>query len=287
MIIFKQAQPLSEYIEEQKNKGKKIGFVPTMGALHDGHLALIQRALQTSDIVVCSIFVNPTQFNNPDDFKHYPITIEKDIEQLVATQCHVLFLPPVDEIYPAGHETLHYDLGALEQILEGSHRPGHFQGVSQVVDRLLQIVRPDELFLGQKDLQQVMVIRRLIELTGKENTIRVIAVPTLREQDGLAMSSRNLRLDPEQRKLAVSISRALDGIRTQVNKQPLAQLSAKARQQLEEKGFRVDYVSIARASDLSPAQDTDAPLVALVAATIGNVRLIDNMPLNQLSADSY
>src|SRR5215212_8351624 len=171
MIIFKTPDALSGHINQQKKSGKKIGFVPTMGALHEGHLSLIGVAKKPNDLTICSIFVNPTQFNNPEDFKLYPVTIEKDIEQLIRAGCDILFLPSVDEMYPAGHSKKHYPLGRIETILEGYYRPGHFQGVCQIVDRLLDIVRPDNLYLGQKDFQQCMVIRKLLQLLGKDGDI--------------------------------------------------------------------------------------------------------------------
>src|SRR6476620_9509378 len=154
MILFKKAAQLSGYLRKQKTNGLSIGFVPTMGALHSGHLSLIAASKKEQSITVCSIFVNPTQFNNPDDFKHYPVRIEEDIEQLLKSDCDILFLPSAEEIYPVGYAAKHYDLGLLETILEGHYRPGHFQGVCQVVDRLLEIIEPTSLYLGQKDYQQ-------------------------------------------------------------------------------------------------------------------------------------
>jgi pantoate--beta-alanine ligase len=278
MIIFKKADRLSEYIENEKSKGHKIGFVPTMGALHKGHLGLIETGLQESDIVVCSIFVNPTQFNNAEDFRKYPVHVETDIEQLVSAKCDVLFLPPVQEIYPIGHIKKTYDLGAIETVLEGRYRPGHFQGVCEVVDRLLSIVKPDHLCLGQKDFQQCMVIKRLLELLHLEDQIRVTIVPTVREPDGLALSSRNLRLDQEQRMKAPALYKALTYIKSHEGQLNLKALKEEATNQLEKTGFAVDYVEIASARDLSAPHSR--PLVALVAATIGNVRLIDNLLLN-------
>ena len=160
MIIFKQQEPLSKYIEDQKKQGRKVGFVPTMGALHDGHLSLVSEARSANDVVVCSIFINPTQFNNQDDFKYYPVTIEKDIEQLISAGCDILFLPTVEEVYPPTWSKKHFDLGPIENILEGFYRPGHFQGVCMVVHRLLDIVQPGRMYLGQKDYQQCMVIKK-------------------------------------------------------------------------------------------------------------------------------
>jgi len=280
MIIFKKAKDLSDYTRQQKESGHKIGFVPTMGALHAGHLSLIGHSRKMAAITVCSIFVNPTQFNNPEDLRHYPVTIEKDIEQLVAAGCDVLFLPSVDEVYPASLEKKHYDLGAIEMVLEGSFRPGHFQGVCQVVDRLLDLVRPHYLFMGQKDFQQCIVVKKLLELTGRDASVQLVIVPTVREESGLAMSSRNLRLDKEQREKATVLYRELELIRQGLSGHDIAWLKTEARKQLEANGFLVDYVDIVHAEDLSPANDRSGKLVALVAASTGKVRLIDNLILN-------
>jgi len=280
MLIFRKAQQLSDHIVKQRNRGRRIGFVPTMGALHHGHLTLIHSALSAGTYTICSIFVNPTQFNNPEDFKHYPVTLDSDLQQLLAAGCDALFLPSVDEIYPPGHIKQHYAIGSLETVLEGKYRPGHFQGVCEVVDRLLQITEPDELFMGQKDFQQCMVVNRLLQLTGRTETTRLRIIPTIRETDGLAMSSRNLRLTPEQRSKAPAIFQALSRIKAQLPAAGHSSLESRATLELEQAGFTVDYVSIARAEDLSPASSPNGQLVALVAASIGPVRLIDNLPLN-------
>jgi len=280
MIIFKKANQLSDYIEQQKKEGRIIGFVPTMGALHEGHLTLIDASKESNDISICSIFINPTQFNNPDDLKNYPVTTAKDIEQLVYRKCDVLFLPSVEEIYPIGYEKKRYALEEIETKLEGKFRPGHFQGVCQVVDRLLEIVQPHNLYLGQKDYQQCIVIKKLIELTGKENTVVLNIVPTVREKEGLAMSSRNLRLTEEQRTLATAIFEELNLIRKNLKTQSLDELKKTANEHLTQKGFKVDYVEIANSIDLSPAKTASGQLITLAAATIGNVRLIDNVILN-------
>jgi pantoate--beta-alanine ligase len=277
MIIFKNPDQLSEYIKQEKSAGKKMGFVPTMGALHDGHLSLIEKAKKSGDLVVCSIFVNPTQFNNQEDFKHYPITIEKDIEQLIAAGSDILFLPSVAAMYPPGYVKKHYELGAIETILEGYYRPGHFQGVCQVVDRLLEIVQPHELYMGQKDFQQCMVIKKLLDLLGKTNEIKLTIVPTAREKDGLAMSSRNMRLNPAQRSVAPSIYKELNVVRQSLDQKPLEELKSSGKKHLEEKGFAVDYFEIANADDLTAAKKDSKALVALAAASIGNIRLIDNL----------
>lgn len=280
MILFKKAEDLRKYLDQQRKTGKLIGFVPTMGALHQGHLALLSSVKNAGRLSVCSIFVNPTQFNDPADFKKYPVTIEADIQQLISISCDILFLPPVEEIYPDGLTLKHhYDLGYLETVLEGAFRPGHFQGVSVVVHRLLDIVRPDELYLGQKDYQQCMVIAKMIDLTGLDSMVRLRISPTVREADGLAMSSRNTRLSPEQRKLAPGIYQALSYIRNKLVQGSLKQLKEEAVSQLTSTGFRVDYVEIADADSLQVLDYWNGRqrLVLLAAAFLGEVRLIDNI----------
>ena len=280
MIIFKKANQLSNYIQQHKEEGKKIGFVPTMGALHNGHLTLIDTCKKLNDITVCSIFINPTQFNNPDDLKNYPVTTSKDVEQLVSHDCSILFLPTLEEMYPSSIDKKQYELGEIENRLEGFYRPGHFQGVCQAVDRLLEIVQPHNLYMGQKDYQQCMVIKKLLELTKREDDVKLVIVPTVRETDGLAMSSRNLRLSTEQRKLATSIFKELSFIKEHVHDQPFDGLKKLATEHLIQKGFKVDYVEIADAIDLTPAKDDTNRLVVLAAATTGEIRLIDNLVLN-------
>ena len=272
MILFKRAGDLTRWLQEQKAAGKTIGFVPTMGALHAGHISLIDISRKTAGLTVCSIFVNPTQFNDPKDFSKYPITIEKDILQLERGGTDVLFLPEVADLYPAGTGDLEkYDLGRLESLLEGKYRPGHFQGVCQVVRRLLDIVAPDELFMGQKDYQQCMVVSRLLAIRGYST--RLHPCPIGREPDGLAMSSRNMRLTESERKKAPAIYQALLGLKEgwraetafadggaggqQVMGDPgtaarREALIARAKALLEQNDFRVDYVEIADALTLEP-----------------------------------
>jgi pantoate--beta-alanine ligase len=251
-----------------------------MGALHAGHISLVEASKKENSLTICSIFVNPTQFNDPGDFEKYPITIEKDIEMLEEAGCDVLFLPDLEEIYPRGSQTSrHYELGYLETVLEGKFRPGHFQGVCMVVERLLEIVKPAKLYLGQKDYQQCMVIKKLISLMRQKDNIIIKITPTLREPDGLAMSSRNMRLNTEERKKAISIYETLSFIKQNIKEGNLQGLKQSARELLETSGFRIDYVEIARADDLSLVNDWDGKtnVVALIAAFSGEVRLIDNM----------
>ncbi len=280
MIIFKEIDALRRHLRKRRQQGK-IGFVPTMGALHEGHLTLVRAAKQQTPTVVASIFVNPAQFNDPRDFQKYPITIEKDIQMLIAEGCDLLFLPGIDEIYPQGYQTSeNYDLGILDQILEGKFRPGHFQGVCRVVNRLLDIVEPDCLFLGQKDYQQCMVIRKLITLTNRKTAIEIC--PTMRETDGLAMSSRNMRLTEEDRKKAPALFQALCYAKEHLQPGPLQPVISTMENNIEASGFKLDYFSIADAASLQNRDEWDGEqkLVAVVAAFLGEVRLIDNMLLN-------
>ena len=283
MILFKKADRLHNYLEEQHEIGKKIGFVPTMGALHQGHISLIEASKKENDITVCSIFVNPTQFNDPKDYEKYPITIEKDIYQLETNGCDIIFLPSVKEIYPETFKKdIQYDLGYLETVLEGKFRPSHFQGVCMVVHRLLEIITCDNLYVGQKDYQQCMVIKRLIELVGKKEKINVVVCPTLREADGLAMSSRNTRLNEEERKKATAIYQVLTFFKKNLKKGDFNELIQKVKQILLNKNFKTDYVEIADAKTLELLKEWDGKrkIVALVAAFMNEIRLIDNMLLN-------
>lgn len=281
MILLKKIADQRKWLDAQEEMGNKIGFVPTMGALHRGHISLIEASIKENNVTVSSIFVNPAQFNNSLDLAKYPITIEKDIALLEKAGCDILFLPSVDEIYPDGPSDLNYDLGYLETVLEGKYRPGHFQGVCMVVHRLLDIVRPGNLYLGQKDYQQCMVINRLIEITGKAEQIKINICPTVREPGGLAMSSRNLRLSIEERKKATAIFQSLQVIKKNIQPGELAAWKEEALAILKKAGFEPDYVEIAAAADLSLRSSWDGKekLVALAAAYLGGVRLIDNMLL--------
>lgn len=283
MRIFKKPAALREFLDRKSIEQKTIGFVPTMGALHAGHLSLVNEANKQNDIVLSSIFINPTQFNDPEDFKKYPVTIEKDISMLESASCDLLFLPSVDDIYPNGTNNLkHYKLGFLETVLEGKFRPGHFQGVCQVMHRLLEIVLPNDLYLGQKDYQQCMVIKKLIDLIGLDKKIKVNICATLREDDGLAMSSRNTRLTVGDRVTATTISAALRYIKENIRQGDTTRIKEEAKKMLLQKGFKTDYVEIANADTLELIQDWDGKqkIVALAAAFLNDVRLIDNMAIN-------
>jgi pantoate--beta-alanine ligase len=279
MILFKTAVGVEQKLRAFKNENKSIGFVPTLGALHNGHISLIEASKKQNDITVCSIFVNPTQFNDADDFKKYPVTIEKDILLLEENETDILFLPSVKEIYPSGTDNLlHYDLGFIETILEGKYRPGHFQGVCEVVHRLLSIIQPDNLFLGQKDYQQCMVLKKMID--SLELKTKLVISPTLRETSGLAMSSRNMRLNEDDKIKAITVYQSLLFIKKNIHTKNIETLKAEAAEMLLQNGFeKVDYVEIADAETLSPIShwSEKTKIVALIAAFIGGVRLIDNM----------
>jgi pantoate--beta-alanine ligase len=283
MLLFKQSTDLTGYLDQKRKEGQSIGFVPTMGALHQGHLSLIEASKKEVGLTVCSIFVNPTQFNDPNDYKKYPITIGEDIYLLEKAGADVLFLPSVLDIYPNGTDHLEkFDLGFLETILEGKYRPGHFQGVCQVMDRLLTLVHPDHLYMGQKDFQQCMVVKKLLQI--KKIPLRFHECPTLREPDGLAMSSRNMRLNGEERKNATAIFQALSYIKNNFEHLGLTEMIAHAKEILLEKDFRIDYLEVADSKTLEPLNTLDnikkhQTLVALVAAYQHEVRLIDNMVL--------
>ncbi len=283
MIIFKQPSDIHTFLLKEKSEKIVTGFVPTMGALHQGHIGLIKKARLENDLVICSIFVNPTQFNDPKDFEKYPASIEKDVFSLEKAGCDLLFLPAVNAIYPFGvSRSVTYNLGKLETILEGKFRPDHFQGVCQVVHRLLEIIIPGRLYLGQKDFQQCMVIKKLI--TDFNINTQIMMCTTQRETDGLAMSSRNIRLNENERKTAPAIYEALVYIKGTLKKGNIVELTESVKARLTKKGLKVDYVEIATEEKLEvlDSWDGETTTVALIAAFSGKVRLIDNLVLNPL-----
>ena len=281
MITFKLAKDLTKYLQKQKQNGNSIGFVPTMGALHEGHLSLLKKSNEMSKVTVCSIFVNPTQFNNPEDLKKYPRSVSEDLLLLEENRCDVLFLPDEKEIYAdEKSKQKHFDLGHLETILEGKFRPGHFQGVCLVMEKLLKIVNPDFLFLGQKDFQQCLVIQKLVSLLHKAT--KIIICPILRDPGGLAMSSRNLRLSSSNRKLASQLHQTLVSIENRMDGHNFPQLKEQAINDLENMGFQVEYLELARKTDLQILPDfkVKEDLIILVAAFLAGIRLIDNLLIN-------
>lgn len=279
MFIFKKITDLQHYLSKQKS----IGFVPTMGALHNGHISLIEESKQKCSTTVCSIFVNPTQFNDKKDFEKYPITIEQDILKLELTGCDVLFLPTVDEMYPEGTEQKRqYELGFVETVFEGEKRPGHFNGVCMVVEKLLNIVKPNVLFLGQKDYQQCIVIKKLIDIIHKTNDIEVVICATKREENGLAMSSRNQRLSEAARDKAKVIYQSFNEIKKQLTVYNSQSIIEEYKEQILHTGFsKIDYLSLANANTLQPISEWNGTtsLVILFAGFIEDIRLIDNMVL--------
>ncbi len=285
MEIFKTKASLQAYLQEARSTGQKIALIPTMGALHEGHLSLLNYAKPISDIRVCSIFVNPTQFNDPKDLEKYPRPIENDIKLLESVDCDILFLPSVDEMYPDKNEVWHLDLGELDQIWEGEKRPGHFQGVTQVVYKLFTLVQPDIACFGQKDFQQVMVIKRMIAM--KDLAIQLAICPIIRDQDGLALSSRNARLSEAGKRTALALSRSLQYVKDHIHDAiPLAEIKDRALQILTDTdGLSVEYFALCESSTLKEVNHIDFSKqhVALVTAWVEGVRLIDNMILNNLS----
>ncbi|MBV8390829.1 MAG: pantoate--beta-alanine ligase, partial [Mucilaginibacter sp.] len=251
MKIFTTKENLTEYLGELRNSGKSIGFVPTMGALHQGHLSLLAQAQQHADITVCSIFVNPTQFNDPKDLEKYPRPIASDIKKLEQAGCDILFNPEVSEMY-AANEQWHLDLGELEHLLEGKFRPGHYQGVTQVVFKLLDIVKPDVAFFGQKDYQQFLVIQKMVDLLHLP--VKLVMCPILREADGLAMSSRNIHLSPDDRQHALVLSKTLNWLKQNFDINQLAPLTWECEEKISaEPGVQLEYFEIADGENLHNA----------------------------------
>ncbi|MBP7478524.1 MAG: pantoate--beta-alanine ligase [Chitinophagales bacterium] len=274
--LFKKIVDLQAYLKNNAS----IGFVPTMGALHEGHLSLIERSKAENTLTVCSIFVNPKQFNNADDFTKYPITIDKDIRLLEQIGCDVLFLPDVEEIYPPQDSpTEKLDFGFIGTTLEGAMRPGHFDGVAIVVERLIRIVHPNKMYLGLKDYQQVLIIKKMVEL--KALALEIITCPTHRESDGLAMSSRNARLNSQTREEALILSKVLFWMRDHIHEISMETLIEQAKQKISQfPNIKLEYLEIRNAENLhmiEPGQDMTLDCVILIAAWAGDVRLIDNV----------
>lgn len=271
--IFSTKNEITDYFN--RKPVKVIGFVPTMGALHKGHLGLIELAKQQSTQVVCSIFVNPTQFNDPKDLEKYPRPITDDIRRLEEVNCDILFNPQVTEMY-ADNEKWHFDMGDLEHLLEGKFRPGHYQGVTQVVNKLFNIVKPDIAFFGQKDYQQFMVISKMVEVL--EMPVKLVMCPIEREPDGLAMSSRNIHLTPYDREHSLILSKALNWVNENFGINKIDTLQQQAAQMISnEPGVELEYFEIADGKTLHHANPASETIVVLVAARVGKTRLIDNV----------
>ncbi|TXB67921.1 pantoate--beta-alanine ligase [Phaeodactylibacter luteus] len=280
MYLFKKASDLQTYLQPYRSRNRTVAFVPTMGALHQGHLSLIAAAAQAAQCTVCSIFVNPTQFNEASDLQQYPRLPEQDLELLHNSGCQAVFMPEVEEVYPAEEEVPvpDIDFGHLAAVMEGEFRPGHFAGVAQVVNRLLSLVQPDLLFLGQKDYQQLQIVKSMVKQL--QLPVEVVGAPTVREADGLAMSSRNLRLSKGQRQSALAIYGVLQQLpQWAANGLTVAEAQQKALAALSNAGLRPEYVEIAAPDTLQPLSGfvPGNEAVACIAAWAGPVRLIDNM----------
>jgi pantoate--beta-alanine ligase len=276
--IFTTKEALQQHLLQTRAQGRTIGFVPTMGALHQGHLSLIEQAKQSADEIVCSIFVNPSQFNDPKDLEKYPRPIEADIKMLEEVKCNVLFNPAVNEIYD-DNEQWHLNIGELEHLLEGKFRQGHYQGVTQVVYKLFNIVKPDVAFFGQKDYQQFLIISKMVELLNIP--VKLVMCPIMRETDGLAMSSRNIHLTAADRQHSLILSKALNWVKNNFDKNNIPQLKKEAELMISrEPGVELEYFEIADGNTLQPADKNTKNIVALVAAKVGKTRLIDNILVN-------
>lgn len=282
MKIFRTKQELQHELAGIRQQNQVITLVPTMGALHEGHLSLINYAKPLTDITVCSIFVNPTQFNDPKDLEKYPRPIENDIALLESVGCDILFIPTVEEMYPENDPEWHIDLGNLDQIWEGEHRPGHFQGVTQIVFKLFDLVKPNQACFGQKDFQQVMVIQRMIDI--KKLDIKLLICPIIRSEEGLALSSRNARLSEEGKENALTLITALRFIKDNLEQKSVAELLDGAKEILASNpAVELEYLSICETSTLAPVDniETGKDYVALIAAWVEKVRLIDNILLSR------
>ncbi len=264
----------------QKGRGKTIGFVPTMGALHTGHLELVRRAREENQLVICSIFVNPIQFNKAEDLENYPRTLDSDLRQLGSAGCDAVFSPDTEEMYPE-KETRVYDFGHMDKVMEGKYREGHFNGVAIVVDKLLRVTVPDRAYFGEKDFQQLQIIRELVRQEG--HPVEITGCPTVREPGGLALSSRNIRLSLAQRREAQKIYEALKMAKGLYPETPVDEIMTRVASFINASPeLQVEYFEIVRADDLLPAgtEDKDKEVVGCIAVYAGDIRLIDNMRLN-------
>ena len=279
MKVLKSKKTLIDYVERQREMGKKIGFAPTMGALHEGHLSLYKAAKKENDEVISSIFVNPTQFNNPDDFQKYPKTLEKDIELLEKAGVDAVYVPNVDEMYPDGLNSKKYDFDGLENEMEGKYRPGHFDGVGTIVEELFRQVQPHNAYFGEKDYQQLAIIKKMVEKT--KLPVKIHGVPTLREEDGLAMSSRNVRLTETQRKEATIIYETLTKVKEWFKVISLEEIKQKVTDIFRNSNFELEYFVIADEKTLKETDYfyKDKNYRAFIVAYADTVRLIDNMHL--------
>ena len=284
MVVFNKAVELSKELDNLRSKGYKIGFVPTMGALHPGHISLVKQACDECEVVVVSIFVNPTQFNNPDDLKKYPRTLERDLEMLKQTLAKFVFYPSVEEIYPSENtKKIKFNFGGLADVMEGKYRPSHFDGVAMVVKRLFEIVKPDKAYFGQKDIQQFLIINYLNNNYLKDLNIELVKCPIIREHDGLAMSSRNVLLNEEQRNSAALISQTLFEYQKKYKSYSVENLRQQVIEKInQDENLEVEYFEIVNDPDLKLITNWDEAnkILACIAVFAGKVRLIDNIYFN-------
>jgi pantoate--beta-alanine ligase len=277
MEVITNILEIKKALSKERSTGKSIGFVPTMGALHLGHISLVEKAIGENDIVVVSIFVNPTQFNDKSDLKNYPRTPDTDVKLLENAGVHYIFMPNEHEIYPEP-DTRVFDFGTLDKVMEGEHRPGHFNGVAQVVSKLFDIIEPNRAYFGQKDFQQLAIIRYLVKILNLK--IEIVSCPIVREKDGLAMSSRNLLLEPEVRTCSPQIFRTLSEARNKVTELSVKDLIYWVVTSINNNPkLVVEYFSIADSSTLKPLLNWDDSnsIIGCIAVKAGNIRLIDNI----------
>lgn len=279
MRVFEKISETSDFLKTVKAKGLSVGFVPTMGALHRGHISLIEQSLKENDFTVCSIFVNPIQFNKKSDLENYPRETSSDFQKLKLSGCEMVFMPSNDEMYPEPVNT-QYDFGQLDKVMEGKHRPGHFNGVAIVVRKLFEIIKPDKAYFGGKDFQQLAIIQYLV----KKNNIPVDIVPCtiIRENDGLAMSSRNVRLTPAERKEAPVIFQLLQQAKEKAPSLPVKELIKWVQNEfIKHPSIELEYFEIVDMETLQPVKEWDEckKIIACVAVHLGKIRLIDNIIL--------
>lgn len=281
MQIFYDRLSFSKYITELKEKNKKIGFAPTMGALHAGHISLYHEACKHNDIVISSIFVNPTQFNNPEDLEKYPRTLDEDIRKLEDSKLvDAVYIPRVEDIYPNGMERKHYDFGGIENEMEGAARPGHFDGVGTVVEELFRQVKPDNAYFGEKDFQQLKIIEKLVEISGLN--INIHGVKIHREESGLAMSSRNMRLSEKEKHASPIIYKTLNQINDWFKSISINEIKNRVQDIFSKENMELEYFLIADEETLKETDSISAnkSYRAFIVVNVGKVRLIDNLHLN-------
>jgi len=277
MKVFETKNALAQALGSYRTGHTSIGFVPTMGALHAGHLSLVEQCCKENDVIVVSIFVNPAQFNDKNDLANYPRTMEEDLKMLTPAGCDVVFAPSVEEMYPV-EDTRVFDFGILDKVMEGAHRPGHFNGVVQIVSRLFDAVQPDRAYFGEKDFQQLAIIRRMVAMM--DYPVQITGCPIMREADGLAMSSRNVRLTSKQRQIVPVIARTLFACKEKISDMPLEELKKWVVEQIDSTDLRTEYFDIVNRDTLqTAAQYNPDALQGCIAVHAGAVRLIDNIRL--------